>query len=189
MDSSLSGAAMYNQGRYAIDVLAAGGAVASVAQAVGLSGPNTTGINPDDVFQFTNSGSSTRSAFDQLTGPFKDAILKMAKDYDAIKGGKITITSCYRSSDYQQKIYNEWVAAGGSATNPTATTPDFGPVTTPAQPGGKPESHGSGVAIDSGLASLIAKTVNLPSYGLRWGGTFSKPDLVHIQLANWSPSN
>jgi hypothetical protein len=189
MDSSITGATMYNHGRYAIDVLAAGGAVASVAQAVGLSGPNTTGIDPDSVFTFTNSGSSNRTNFDQMTGDFKDAILRMAKDYVAQKGGKITITSCYRSPAYQQQMYDEWLAGGGGPNKPTVTTPDFGPLTTPAKPGVKPESHGSGVAIDSGQASLIAKTLDLASYGLRWGGTFSKPDLVHIQLLNWTPSN
>jgi LAS superfamily LD-carboxypeptidase LdcB len=156
---------------------------------VGLSGPNTTGIDPDSVFTFTNSGSSNRTNFDQMTSDFKDALLRMAKDYVAQKGGKITITSCYRGPEYQQKMYDEWLAGGGGPGKPTVTTPDFGPLTTPAKPGAKPESHGSGVAIDSGQSSLIAKTLDLASYGLRWGGTFSKPDLVHIQLLKWTPSN
>jgi hypothetical protein len=195
MDSSITGFAMYNHGRYAVDVLAAGGATASAAQAVGLSGPNTTGINPDDVFIFTNSGTSTRSNFDQMTGAFKDALLRMAKDYVAKKGGKITITSCYRSPQYQQKMYDEWIAAGGNkTTNPRVNTPDFGPLTTPVPADNStPDSHGSGVAIDSGQSSLIASTVDLASYGLRWGGAplnqggFKTPDPVHIQLIGWAP--
>jgi hypothetical protein len=183
MDSSLTGATMYNQGRYSVDILAAGGAVASVAQTSGLSGDNTTGINPDDVFIFSGA-SGTRANFDQLNGTFKDAILKMAQDFKSKAGSKITITSAYRSPADQDAIYSKWLAAGGGPNNPTA-----GGITTPAVPlsqGGKGSPHNSGVAIDSSQCPLIARTVDLPSYGLRWGGTFSKPDAVHIQLANAS---
>ena len=177
------GAVYYNHGRYAIDILAAGGAVSSVAQTTGLSGPNTTGINPDDVFVFS-SASGTRENFDQLNGGFKDAILRMAKDFKAKSGSKITITSAYRSPADQDAIYQRWLAAGGGPNNPTA-----GGITTPAKPlsqGGKGSPHNGGVAIDSSQAALVARTVDLPSYGLRWGGTFSKSDPVHIQLANAS---
>jgi D-alanyl-D-alanine carboxypeptidase len=182
MDSTYKGADLYNQGRYAIDVLAAGGAVSSVAQTAGLSGENTTGINPDDVFVFSGA-SGTRANFDQLNGTFKDAILNMAKDFKAKSGSKITITSAYRSPSDQDAIYQRWLQAGGRIPeNPTA-----GGITTPALPqslGGKGSPHNSGVAIDSSQGPLIARTVDLPSYGLRWGGTFSKSDPVHIQLAN-----
>jgi hypothetical protein len=175
------GAVYYNQGRYAIDILAAGGAVSSVAQTAGLSGENTTGINPDEVFTFSGS-SGTRANFDQLNGTFKDAILKMAQDFKAKSGAKITINSAYRSPADQDAIYQRWLAAGGGPNNPTA-----GGITTPAKPlsqGGKGSPHNSGVAIDSSQCPLISRTVDLPSYGLRWGGTFSKPDPVHIQMAN-----
>jgi hypothetical protein len=175
------GAVYYNQGRYAIDILAAGGAVSSVAQTSGLSGPNTTGINPDDVFLFSGA-SGTRANFDSLSGQFKDAILRMAKDFKAKSGSKITITSAYRSPEDQDAIYQRWLAAGGGPNNPTA-----GGITTPAKPlsqGGKGSPHNQGCAIDSSQAPLIARTVDVPSYGLRWGGTFSKSDPVHIQLAN-----
>jgi hypothetical protein len=125
-----------------------------------------------------------------MNGTFKDALLTMGKDYIAKKGGKITITSCYRSPQYQQAMYDAWVAAGGpNAPGGRVQTAQYGWLTTPVPASaGKPDSHGSGVAIDSGQASLIASTVDLPTYGLRWGGTFSKPDAVHIQLANWTPS-
>ena len=175
------GAVYYNQGRYAIDVLEAGGAVANVAQTAGLSGENTTGINPDDVFIFSGA-SGTRSNFDQLSGAFKDAILKMAQDFKAKSGSKITITSAYRSPADQDAIYARWLAAGGGPNNPTA-----GGITTPAKPlsqGGKGSPHNQGCAIDSSQCPLISRTVDLPGYGLRWGGTFSKSDPVHIQLAN-----
>lgn len=175
------GAVYYNHGRYAIDILAAGGAAATVAQTAGLSGENTTGINPDDVFVFSGA-SGTRSNFDQLNGTFKDAILKMAQDFKAKTGSKITITSAYRSPADQDAIYQRWLAAGGGPNNPTA-----GGITTPAKPlsqGGKGSPHNSGAAIDSSQCPLISRTVDLAQYGLRWGGTFSKPDPVHIQLAN-----
>lgn len=182
-DLKRDGAIYYNQGRYAIDILEAGGAVATVAQTVGLSGANTTGINPDDVFLFSGA-SGARANFDQLSGAFKDAILKMAQDFKAKTGAKITITSAYRSPADQDAIYQRWLAAGGGPNNPTA-----GGITTPAKPmsmGGKGSPHNNGAAIDSSQCPLISRTVDLASYGLRWGGTFSKPDPVHIQLANSS---
>jgi len=175
------GAVYYNHGRYAIDILASGGAASTVAQTAGLSGENTTGINPDDVFVFSGA-SGTRANFDQLNGAFKDAILKMAQDFKAKTGSKVTITSAYRSPADQDAIYARWLAAGGGPNNPTA-----GGITTPAKPlsqGGKGSPHNGGVAIDSSQCPLISRSVDLPSYGLRWGGTFSKPDPVHIQMAN-----
>jgi len=171
------GAVYYNQGRYAIDVLAAGGAVSSVAQTAGLSGTNTTGINPDDVFTFAASGTGTRAGFDQLGGDFKDAVLKMAQDFKAKTGAKIAITSAYRSPADQQALIDRWHAAGGGPNMPTA-----GGITTPSL---KKSAHNDGMAIDSGQMSLVARTVELSTYGLRWGGTFSKSDPVHIQLNNF----
>jgi len=181
--NKVGGEVFYNHGRYAIDILAAGGAVSSVAQTVGLSGANTTGINPDDVFTFTGSGSGTRDNFDQLSSEFKDAILKMAQDFKAKTGAKIAISSAYRSQSYQQSLIDRWHAAGGGPNNPTA-----GGITTPSL---KKSAHTEGAAIDSGQMPLVARTVDLATYGLRWGGApvsqggFSKADPVHIQLINF----
>ena len=171
------GAVYYNHGRYAIDILAAGGAVSSVAATVGLGGANTTGINPDDVFTFAASGTGTRAGFDQLSGEFKDAVLKMAQDFKAKTGAKIAISSSYRSQADQQQLIDRWHAAGGGPNNPTA-----GGITTPSL---KKSAHSDGMAIDSGQMSLVARTVELSTYGLRWGGSFSKSDPVHIQLNNF----
>jgi hypothetical protein len=193
MDPSITGGTMYNHGRYAVDVLAAGGAVASSAQAVGLSGTNTTGINPDDVFTFQTSGSGTRDAFDQLNGTFKDAILKMAKAYQDKMGRntKITLTSAYRSPAAQDAIYQKWLAAGGRKPGTNGPSdpgvPTAGGITTPALPlsmGGKGSPHNQGAAIDSSDAATIKNNIDLSSFGLVWGGTFSPSDPVHIQLAN-----
>jgi D-alanyl-D-alanine carboxypeptidase len=176
------GAIYYNQGRYAIDVLAAGGAATSTAAAAGVGGENTTGINPDDVFVFSGATGS-RGNFDGLSSAFKTAILRMAQDFKAKTGSKITITSAYRSPADQERIYSQWLAAGGHIPD----TPTAGGITTPAKPssqGGKGSPHNEGAAIDSSQCPLIARTVDLAQYGLRWGGTFTKPDPVHIQLAN-----
>jgi hypothetical protein len=169
----------YNQGRYAIDILAAGGAAQTTAQAAGVSATgaateNTSGINPDDVFSFSGSGTGTRSNFDALGTTFKSAVLKMAQEFKTKTGSKITISSAYRSTADQQALIDRWHAAGGGPNNPTA-----GGITTPSL---KHSAHNDGMAIDSGQMSLVARTVDLAQYGLRWGGTFTKPDAVHIQL-------
>ena len=183
------GAIYYNHGRYSIDVLSAGGAASNPATSATSSAagpdagpPNTTGINPDDVFTFASFGSGTRSNFDQLNGAFKNAVLQMAQDFKAKTGSKVTLSSAYRSPSDQDAIYQRWLEAGGGPNNPTA-----GGITTPAKPisqGGKGSPHNLGVAIDSSQCPLINNTVTLAQYGLRWGGTFTKPDAVHIQLIN-----
>ena len=98
----------------------------------------------------------------------------MAQDFKAKSGAKITITSAYRSLADQQSLIDRWHAAGGGPNNPTA-----GGITTPSL---KHSAHNDGMAIDSGQMALIARTVDFAQYGLRWGGTFSKPDAVHVQL-------
>jgi hypothetical protein len=176
----------FNQGRYAIDVLYASAIANLPAPLTPKSAtPNTSGIDTNAVLRFANQGSGTQSNFDQLDSDFKSRILKMADDYKKKTGSSITITSAYRSQADQDRIYQSWVNAGGGPNNPTA-----GGITTPAKPvslGGKGSPHKSGVAIDSSESKAIARTVELAQYGLRWGGTFSKPDDVHIQLANVSP--
>jgi hypothetical protein len=57
--------------------------------------------------------------------------------------------------------------------------------------GGKYNAHTGGAAVDfGGAAESIAKAVggnsgDLSKFGLKWGGTFSKPDEVHIQDAEF----
>lgn len=174
----------YNQGRYAIDVLSIA-TVASTPTAVPpgpVPVPDSSGIDPDSVFNFTGP-TGTRESFNQLDATFKTAILKMAKDYKAITGKKVTIASAFRSQADQERLYATWQAAGGVIPGrPTAAG-----ITTPAKPvslGGTLNSHGKGQAIDCGQQAVeINNTLNLAQYGLRWGGTFGVPDRVHIQLA------
>lgn len=183
--SGRTGDVYFNQGRYAIDVLYAG-AIASLPELAAKSPtPNTSGIEINAVLRFANQGSGTQGNFDQLDTDFKSRILKMAQDYKNKTGSSITITSAYRSAADQEAIYQRWINAGGGPNHPTA-----GGITTPAKPvsaGGKGSPHNSGVAIDSSESKTIARTLELAQYGLRWGGTFSKPDDVHIQLANVTP--
>lgn len=183
-----NGTVYFNQGRYAIDVLAAGGA--GPVQQLGVKDTSSipvvgpTGIDPDSVFTFQSSGSGTRANFDHLNSSFRNALLTMAQDFKTKAGAKINITSAYRSPADQEAVYQKWLAAGGGPGRPTA-----GGITTPAKPaslGGKGSPHNNGVAIDSSQCPSISRTVDLAQYGLRWGGTFSTPDAVHIQEANAS---
>jgi D-alanyl-D-alanine carboxypeptidase len=181
-----TGDVYFNQGRYAIDVLYAS-ALASLPTLTARSAtPNTSGIDTNAVLRFANQGSGTQSNFDQLDSDFKSRILKMAQDYKDKTGSSVTITSAYRSAADQERIYQSWLAAGGHIPD----RPTAGGITTPAKPvsaGGKGSPHNSGVAIDSSESKAIARTVDLAQYGLRWGGTFSKPDDVHIQLSSVTP--
>jgi len=173
----------YNRGRYAIDILstmsAGGGGSAATP-------PGDTGINPDDVFNYT-SPTGRREDFEKLTTEFKNAILAAGQEYVAKTGKKIQLASAFREQEDQERIYNTWVAAGGHLPD----TPTAGGITTPALPvskGGKLNSHGAGIAIDAGAqAAEMANLVDLGKYGLKWGGTFQTPDKVHIQLASFVP--
>jgi hypothetical protein len=180
----------FNHGRYAIDVLAVNALPSPADAGQPPDGTNLTGIDPAAVLSFTGSGSGTLAAFQQTGTAFQNAFLQMAQAFKTLTGQKVTVCSAYRGPEYQQAMYDAWKQAGGDInTNPTVNTARFGRLTTPT-PGNPahPDSHGSGVAIDSGAqAELINKTITLGTYGLRWGGTFTHPDRVHIQLAAWSP--
>ena len=176
----------FNQGRYAIDVLYASALASMPVAKSQVATPNTSGIDTNAVLRFANQGSGTQNNFDQLDSDFKARILKMAQDYKDKTGSSITITSAYRSSADQEAIYQRWLAAGGHIPD----RPTAGGITTPAKPvsaGGKGSPHNTGVAIDSSESKAVARTVDLAQYGLRWGGTFSRPDDVHIQLSSITP--
>ena len=191
-DTGVLGDVYFNHGRYAIDVLAASAAVGNSGSngsgtASGLSGENTSGVNPDDVFTFT-SGSGSRSSFDQLAGDFKTAVCKLAESYKTKTGSKIQVTSCFRSQADQDRLYQAWTNAGGKIPGmPKVTIPGMGGITTPAKLVG---AHGSGLAMDSGQMAVVINTVGaaeIAKLGLKWGGTFSTPDPVHVQSMNTSP--
>ena len=172
-DRGTDGAVYFNHGRYAIDVLYTQGAETGTA---GTGGPNTTGIDPDDVFIFQPSGTGTRAKFDQTSAEFKSQVLPAAQEYKQKTSSKITISSAYRSQEEQTLLYQRWIAAGGNmATRPTA-----GGITTPAR---TVTSH-AGYAIDSPQSQVWNSTVDFSKYGLLWGGSFRTPDRVHVQSKN-----
>ena len=100
----------------------------------------------------------------------------MAKEYKERTGRKITINSAYRSLDEQTAIYNAWLAAGGSKTNPKA-----GGYYMPSKP--NPSSpHPQKIAFDIPKQD-IATLVDL---GLlekhKFTFPFPEKDPVHIQF-------
>lgn len=180
-DLGVPGEVYFNHGRYAIDVLSVNAATGT-GVAPGAGGENTSGVNPDDVFTFTGTGSGTRASFDQLNGEFKTQICKMGKLYKDKTGSKIQITSAVRSQEQQTVLYEAWLAAGGGPGNPTVNTPN-GRITTPVKSVG---SH-AGVAIDATQSALVFQTLGaatIAELGLTWGGTWRTADPVHFQLTN-----
>jgi len=176
----------YNRGRYAIDILSVAGAAGAGGGGGAATPPGDTGINPDDVFNYS-SPTGRREDFEKLDTSFKNAILAAGKEYVTKTGKKINLSSAFRSQEDQERIYNAWVSAGGHLPD----TPTAGGITTPALPvskGGSLNAHGAGIAIDAGAqAAEMASILDLGSFGLKWGGTFRTPDKVHIQLASFVP--
>ena len=135
---------------------------------------------PEDFIKFGGE-TGQRSNFDQLTPDFQTRLLAALEEYQK-KGGKLlNLASAYRPPDDQERLYKKWKDAGGDYD----TKPTVAGITTPALPvsmGGRPNAHGSGQAIDAGdQASDLNRKVNLADFGLQWGGTFRRPDPVHIQ--------
>jgi len=176
----------FNHGRYAIDILAVNAQPSPADRGKPPNGSNLTGIDPNAVLAFAGSGSGTLSGFQQTSTAFQDALLQAAQAYLQATGKKIMINSAYRSAEYQQGLYDRWVQAGGHMPD----KPTAGGITTPTNPRSSAnyhDSHGDGVAIDSSQSESVSNTIDLPKYGLRWGGTFRSPDRVHIQLAAFKP--
>lgn len=170
----------YNEGRYAIDILSVSGFEKTE------TAPSTVGVVPEDVLAF-GTGNASKENFALLATNFKNALLLAASEYKTKTGKKVTVVSMYRSQEDQERLYKQWIAAGGGPNKPTAAG-----ITTPSKPismGGTINSHSAGQAIDCGQqAAEIAQTIDLSKYGLRWGGTFKTADAVHIQLASFTPT-
>jgi hypothetical protein len=138
---------------------------------------------PKKVEDFVKFGgeSGQRANFDQLTPDFQTRLLAAIDDYQKKGGKQLNLTSAYRPPEDQERLYKKWKDAGGNLE----TKPTVAGITTPALPasmGGRMNAHGSGQAIDAGSqAADINSKVNLADFGLKWGGTFKKPDPPHIQ--------
>jgi hypothetical protein len=131
------------------------------------------------------------SKFKELDQTFQQNILNMAKDYYCVKNTKVNFVSGKRTYEQQKALYNGWITAGGSSSNPTVTVVGYGSITTPANPDTKgwkdAIGHQTGKAIDCGSSVVggaedVVRTLGgLNYYGLKWGGEFSTPDRVHIE--------
>lgn len=177
--NGVPGEVYFNHGRYAIDILSAGGAAGGPA---GLGGENTSGVNPDDVFTFTTQGSGTRARFDSLNGEFKTQVCLLGKEYKDKTGSRIAVSSAVRTQEEQTVLYETWRDGGGGTGNPPKLTVNG--ITTPVREVG---THGGGIALDSGQMATVVSAVGaakVAELGLKWGGDWASPDKVHIQLLN-----
>jgi len=155
----------------------------------GSAGGGVSNLKLADFVKFgTESGQKLN--WEMLDEKFQQKLLSVLQAFKTA-GGKLPVqlASATRTQTDQERIYNTWLAAGGGPDKKTA-----GGITTPAKPvsmGGKYNAHTGGAAVDFGKAAeSIAKAVGGPSgdlskFGLKWGGTFSKPDEVHIQDAEF----
>jgi len=126
----------------------------------------------EGLLKFTGK-SGSKDNFDQLDPAVKNSFLQMIAAY----GKTVTIESAKRNSDDQKRLYDAWVAAGGSASNPIVST-QYGRIRMPAKPGTSPHETGRALDLDlgsySGLSGLFGK------YGFRT----VNGDPGHIQMAN-----
>jgi hypothetical protein len=132
------------------------------------------------------AGSGSEERFKGTALALQAAIIAGASYYKKNYGKPVIVSSAKRTKDEQEKLYNAWVANGGSAINQTVYTPEYGNVTTPVNPTGAgwPNNHYRGLAADINPdAAEILYTIGFwKQVGITWGGTWPKPDRVHIQI-------
>jgi hypothetical protein len=130
--------------------------------------------------------SGTEERFKGTVPALQAAIIAGASYYKKNYGKPVIVSSAKRTEAEQQALYNAWVANGGSATNQTVYTPEYGNVTTPVNPKGAgwPNNHSRGLAADINpdAAEILYSIGFWNQVGITWGGTWSKPDRVHIQI-------
>ena len=152
---------------------AAGGAMVghkvgnAIADFLGLSQSNEqqqeqdkaqggTGKDASAYLKF-GSDSGSRENFDKLDPDFKQRVIQAAQLYFDQTGKRLTVNSSYRSSDDQQRLYDETVQAGRPGVGPSGM-----PV---AKPGNS--SHESARAIDIQEGKSDPKAISaLNQFGL-----------------------
>jgi hypothetical protein len=95
---------------------ALGAATAAARGLMGQLGIGGQGINPDDVINFSRTGSGTRQHFDQLQPQVRERALAMAQAYQRNTGDKLTLNSAFRSAEEQAAL----IASGGQGNSPIA---------------------------------------------------------------------
>jgi hypothetical protein len=158
-----AGAAAYNWGRYAIDVLAM--QVVAAATPVVPASPSTSGIGPESVINFT-ANSGDKAHYEMLAGPMKAAFENMAKEFKAKTGRKVTLSSAKRTLEEQTALYNAWLAGNKHVLKPAKPSPNA--------------PHIRGIAFDIARADLqyLLSTGLLDKYGFNFPLAY---DVVHIQ--------
>jgi hypothetical protein len=160
------------------EVILSGTATVTESSTVGDQSPS--GVDPASVINFTN-GSGDLAHYNMLSVSIRSAFEQMADEFKQKTGRKIMLSSAVRTLEEQTKIYNGWLAAGGSATNRTVNVPGYGNISMPSKP--NPNSpHVRGIAYDIGRLDLQ----QLVSFGLLDKYNFEFPfpvnDPVHIQF-------
>jgi hypothetical protein len=95
---------------------ALGAATAAARQLMGQLGIGGQEINPDNVINFSRTGSGSRQHFDQLQPQVRERALAMAQAYQRNTGDKLNLTSAFRSAEEQAAL----IASGGQGNNPIA---------------------------------------------------------------------
>ena len=134
--------------------------------------PNFTQSQIEKLIQFSGGLTGDYFHFSQLDPAFAKKLVAFAEKYNQLTGKKLDLQSSYRSPEEQAKLYDAWVDAGGSSTNPTVNTP-YGQLTTPSK---KRSNHNAGQAVDISATQLNDQL--LKQFGL----TRPHPwDPVHVE--------
>ena len=114
---------------------------------------NATAFTEDQItkfIQFSGGLSGDLTHFNQLEPEFAKKIVAFAENYNKMTGKKLNLESAYRSPEEQAKLYDAWVAAGGSKDKPIVDTP-YGRLKTPAK---THSNHNEGRAVDISSSQL-----------------------------------
>lgn len=122
-----------------------------------------------DVLKFTDKSGSA-SAFNGLEQNLQNAVVNAGEQYNAVTGNKLEINSAKRSSEDQQRLWDETVAAGRPGIGPKGMTV--------AQPG--TSLHEQGKAVDIQNYTDPEARAALAAQGLRQ--PYPKNDPVHFQF-------
>ena len=171
----------YNQGRYAIDVLAIQATTVTTSSTTSTvdTGPSGSGINPLDVIQFTN-GSGDLAHYNQLPAALRATFEKMANEYKQLTGRKLLVSSSYRSVEEQAALYQRWQQYGGINPGQVVQDENGNKIYMPSKPSAS-SPHAQRIAFDlskSDIALLNSKGI-LAKYSFAF--PFPVNDPVHIQ--------
>jgi hypothetical protein len=111
----------------------------------------------------------------------------LAQEYFKQTNQKLSLSSSFRSYDEQKALYQGWVKAGGSSSNPAVNVPGHGMVNTPANPDVKETPHMGSTAIDISKDQLDW----MEGRGLLQRMGLKRPyrnDPVHIEKAKFGKS-